>query len=95
MIKYGIIAMLLCSSPASALDRDKQYHVVAGILAAHTAVNIIPSNNNRERWQIGCATAVAVGALKEAIDATGSGTPELADFVATAVGGCLSMTINW
>lgn len=59
---------------------DKLLHFAAGALAALAAGLLVSP-------PVGVAAAVFVGAVKEAYDATGRGTPDGLDFIATVVGG--------
>lgn len=61
---------------------DKQAHFYAG-LAICLAVSLFVSP------VIGLAAALVAGALKEIVDHMGFGTPDVWDFVATAVGGAV------
>lgn len=66
---------------------DKQAHFWAG-LAISLAIGLIFS----APW-LGLLVGVAVGGLKEGYDATGRGTPDIWDFVATALGSVLGFII--
>lgn len=62
------------------IPEDKRKHFIVGFAIA--AVVSLPLG-----YLIGIASAVVIGAAKEAYDhLTGKGTPEVKDFIATALG---------
>lgn len=65
------------------LAKDKQLHLLAGFLVAMVAQGLTQS-----LWVALLASGV-VGVAKEAYDATGRGTVDFWDFIATVVGGAL------
>jgi hypothetical protein len=65
------------------LAKDKQLHLLAGFLVAMVAQGL-----TQNLWVALLAVGV-VGAAKEAYDATGRGTVDFWDFIATVVGGAL------
>lgn len=76
-MKWLIIAIALtgCSIPL-----DKQKHFGAGVVGSGIAY--LATDDPRAAW----ATAAAMGAAKEAYDATGRGNVEAGDFLATVAG---------
>lgn len=62
------------------IARDKALHAIGGAVIALAAGALATP-------MVGLMAAVAVGAAKEAWDASGRGTVDLMDFVATAGGG--------
>ena len=62
------------------MPEDKRKHFIAGFaIAAIVSLSL--------GYLIGIASAIVIGAAKEAYDHfTGKGTPELNDFIATALG---------
>jgi len=62
------------------IHADKLFHFAAGGLACLVGVALVSP-------QFGVLSALLLGAAKEAYDATGKGTPDGQDFIATAVGG--------
>jgi len=69
------------------IAKDKQLHVLAGIVTAMVAQGLTES-----LW-VAFIASVVVGAAKEAYDATGRGTVDFWDFVATVAGGLLFVGI--
>jgi hypothetical protein len=65
------------------IAKDKQLHLLAGFITAAVAQGLTES-----LWVALLASAV-VGPVKEAYDATGRGTVDFWDFVATLAGGAL------
>lgn len=64
----------------SKIPEDKRKHFIAGFAIA--AVVSLPLG-----YLIGIASAIVIGAAKEAYDHfTGKGTPEMKDFIATVIG---------
>lgn len=80
-MKYLAVAILLsgCSIPI-----DKQLHIGAG--AGIAAVSMAAGAT----WQQSCAISATAGIAKEAYDATGRGTVDAKDAIATAAAGCLT-----
>lgn len=66
--------------------RDKFLHFVAGFVISALGTWLFNP-------YVGVSLAIIAGALKEVIDLMGNGTPELADFIATALGGIFAATI--
>ena len=62
------------------IPKDKKAHFIMGAVAA-TVVTLLTGN---PLW--GTLAAVVVGAAKEGYDATGRGTVDVWDFIATATG---------
>jgi hypothetical protein len=62
------------------VDRDKRLHFWAGLLIALLVGLIFNA-------AIGMTAAVVAGVLKEAYDATGRGTADSGDVIATVIGG--------
>jgi ABC-type xylose transport system permease subunit len=69
------------------LAYDKKLHIIAGLLVA------VVSHSLTESLWVAFIASLVVGAAKEAYDATGRGTVDLWDFVATAAGGLLFVGI--
>lgn len=69
------------------IAKDKQLHTLAGFVTAMVAHGLTES-----LWVAFIASAV-VGAAKEVYDATGRGTVDFWDFVATVVGGAIFVGI--
>lgn len=65
------------------IGRDKLGHAAFGALTAIAALALTGSP-----W-VAVSSAAAVGVLKEAWDATGHGTVDAWDFIATVAGGAL------
>ena len=65
------------------IAKDKQLHILAGFIVAVVAQVLTGSP------LVALLASVVVGAAKEAYDATGRGTVDLWDFVATVAGGAL------
>ena len=69
------------------MPADKMAHFVVGAGIAAMASALTGSA------LVGVGAAVFAGVLKEAYDATGRGTVDLWDFVATAIGGAVAVTV--
>ncbi len=65
---------------------DKWFHFLAGIAAAFTFALFFGM------W-VGMIAAIVVGIAKEAFDMDGRGTPDIADAMATIVGGAYVTTL--
>jgi len=79
-MRVAIIAALALS--ACSIPADKVLHMGAG-----AGVAAVGSGAGLS-WQQSCALSAAAGIGKEAYDATGRGTPEAMDAIATAAAGC-------
>lgn len=85
----------LTATSAHSLERDKIGHAAAGIVVAQWA-EYEARRRGAERPKLwGCGAAAVVGLAKEAYDSTGRGTVDAKDFLATALAGCLSVTIRF
>ncbi|MEO0486850.1 MAG: hypothetical protein AAF092_13170 [Pseudomonadota bacterium] len=73
------ILLTACGS-VSVSDNDKGVHMLAGGLVSHYV-----TERTGSQWQ-GCAAALSVGILKEAIDRQGSGVADSKDALATGAG---------
>lgn len=87
--RSGVLAgMTLCialmSCPANAIQPDKVLHMKAGASIA-TAFSVATEDH-----LLSAAMACAAGTAKEIYDATGRGTPEMADMLYTCATGTLS-----
>ena len=76
-----IVALVLL--PACSIPADKVLHMGAG-----AGVAVVGSSTGLS-WQQSCALSTAAGVSKEAYDATGRGTVDPMDAIATAAAGCL------
>lgn len=79
----AILLILALCSPAYALS-DKAGHFIAG-----SALGFVGTTPENGFW-----TSVTVSAFKELADASGMGTPELADFGAGVLGALLTYLIR-
>ena len=66
---------------------DKQAHFFAGAAIAST----ITLYGDNAAWGLGACVVAAIG--KELYDASGRGTPDVWDFVATALGGAVVLPL--
>jgi hypothetical protein len=69
----------------SNLPYDKALHMIGGVI-------LFAVGHYFFGWQVGLALAATIGALKEIYDkVSGTGTPDVMDFVATVAGGTLGL----
>lgn len=73
-------ALLLTVAPASALEKDKKGHLMAGVSIGF----MITLGTKKPKY--GFYTGCAAGAAKEFADSRGNGTVEFADFAYTCAG---------
>jgi len=66
--------------------KDKLLHLLAGAIIAGMVVIALP-------LYIALAAAVLAGAVKEAVDYFGHGTPEWMDFICTSLGGLFVVAV--
>lgn len=92
--------LMIAATPALALDKDKEGHMVAGTLSGGLAYVMTPVfeewfNMDLDPVNVACVTSAGVGIAKEAYDATGKGQVEALDFVATAAPWCAAAGVKW
>lgn len=68
---------------------DKLMHLLAGIWIAQVGGAVT------RRAYVGLIIAIIAGAGKEALDLLGYGTPEVADFLVTTLGGLVGTIVAW
>lgn len=86
MKAFLLTSLLLLS--ACSIPLDKQQHFVAG--AVGSGIAYLATDDPRAAW----ATAAAMGAAKEAYDATGRGQVEAEDFLATVAGAAIWQAVH-
>jgi putative lipoprotein len=97
-----VLPILLCAQAARAEDdpffgSDKALHFVAAGAIAGTGYGVTTAFTD-ERWKaflIGGSAAVAAGALKEGLDATGFGDPSWKDFAWDVIGAAAGLGAAW
>jgi putative lipoprotein len=99
---FVFLLAALSSRPAAAdadpwFGPDKALHfaVAAGIAGTGYAVTTAFAEDRWKALAVGGAAALGAGALKEGIDATGSGTPSWKDFGWDVIGTAVGLAIAW
>lgn len=79
----NITTLLSTLSLLFTVSCDKALHLGAGFAISETVTEVTNAP------ELGCVSAVVAGAIKEMVDFI----PDPIDFVATVIGGCISLTI--
>jgi putative lipoprotein len=83
------------SDPWFGSDKALHFTVAAGIAGAGYGVTTALAEDRWKALAVGGGAAVAAGALKEAVDATGRGDPSWKDFTWDVLGAAVGLAIAW
>jgi putative lipoprotein len=85
------------SDPDPWFGSDKALHftISAGIAGAGYGLTTAFAEDRWKAWAVGGGAALAAGALKEGIDATGSGDPSWKDFTWDVIGAAVGLAVAW
>jgi putative lipoprotein len=81
--------------PFFAPDKALHFAVSAGIAGGAYGMTTALTDDRWKAFALGGGAALAVGAVKEAYDATGPGDPSWKDFAWDAIGAAVGLAIAW
>ena len=103
-VAFAVFAFAIArAAPARADDPDpwfgpdKALHftIAAGIAGVGYGLTTAFAEDRWKAFAVGGGAAIAAGALKEGLDATGSGDPSWKDFTWDVIGAAVGLAIAW